>query len=143
MKFLIQTALILFASLSIHQSITAQDSSEPIYASINTETIATATSIKVDKTTNTDALRQIANQIKEVVKFPFEEGSFRNKLQIMVELDVDKKGNVKNTRVHNTDNEVLTKNILESLSKLEKVTPIVMEGKRVSKTIFIPLTFQF
>lgn len=143
MKYLVQSFLFLVASFSVHQSAFAQELVTPIYASVTLENQEFVTPTKVEKITNTDAIHELAHQIRKVVDFPFEEGTFRNKLQVMVELEVDQNGNVKNTRVHNTPNKVLKDSILESLSKLEKVKPIVLNGRKVSKTLFVPLTFQF
>ena len=143
MKFFIQYFLIISGFLFSHQSILAQDLSGPIYASVAVDKHKATTPDKVDIKTNTDAYGVIADQIKQYARFPFEEGRFVNETRIVVELDIDESGRLKNTRVHNTQNKALIESLVDAISKLGTVSPLVINGEVVSKTLFVPICFRF
>ncbi len=143
MKQFVQYFLIPFTFFVFQQHVFGQVYSAPIYASVAVEKTYIKPSDKVVKINTTEVYEQIASQIREKVKFPYEESIYRNQLQILLELDIDRSGHVKSTRVHNTKNKNLIKNIQQTLARLEIETPFLPSVENKTETFSIPITFQF
>lgn len=123
----------------------AQQDPGIIYASVEKTSKYVSSDDKVTSAILNDisGLNEVAQKLSQDIVYPFGESGFRNQLKIMVEVEVDRTGDITSYRVHHSKHPELLRTIGASLTSLKKVTPIKINGKTVEKSLFIPITFNF
>lgn len=141
MKNLKLVLALFIAIVSINVNV-AQDT----YASLDKEAMESSVRVtsleyeKIDKT----ALDELLKLIEEKVDFPYNALNYSNSISLKVQVSINEFGEL--VSYHITDPNMIisptSKSILEALSKVERVTPILVNGKPQAITVQLPITFR-
>ena len=94
--------------------------------------------LRIDKS----AINEIAKYISDRTAFPFGEFGYANEHKVLLNVVVDEKGEVITYKIKESSNQVVSEAILSTLSTLEKVSPVVVNGLPTKQTIEMPIFFR-
>ncbi len=94
--------------------------------------------LRIDKS----AISEIAKYISDRTAFPFGQFGYTNEHKVMLHVVVDKNGDVITYHIKESSNPTVSEAILTTLSSLEKVSPVVVNGLPKKQTIEMPIVFR-
>jgi len=138
MKYL-ELSLALLLTITISMSAEAQ-----AVAYIDTgEAIESVTADDSDEMRiNKAALNEIATYISDRTAFPFGEFGYTSEHKVIVKVVVNQQGEVIQYDIKESSNDVIGESIMNTLSTLKKVSPVVIDGLPTTQTIEMPIIFR-
>ncbi len=139
MKYL-EYSLVLLLTISVSLAVQAQTVA---YAPTNEVVTAEITDSEIEELRiDRSAISEIADYISDRTAFPFGEFGYASEHKVILNVMVDKSGEVVNYKIKESSNQVVSNAILNALSTLEKVSPVVINGLPKKQTIEMPIVFK-
>lgn len=139
MKYL-EYSLILLLTISVSLASQAQTVA---YAPTNENVTSDIVESEIEELRiDRSAISEIANYISDRTAFPFGEFGYTSEHKVLLNVVVDKSGEVVNYKIKESSNPVISEAILSTLSTLEKVSPVVINGLPKRQTIEMPIVFK-
>lgn len=94
------------------------------------------------KKDNLEAVKQVSKHLQENVKVDQSILQYLQNVVLVVAVDVNSEGLISGSHIEKGTGTILDKQVLETMESLERVQPIVINGKERARTIQIPVVFK-